>query len=235
MSARLELARERIRGLYPLLDDGVLRPEVFPRHAAALAAAGVAVMQLRMKRLTDRERLAVIRDVLGALSDWRGLLVIDDRADLAAIAAREVAPAGPSIGLHLGQGDLPPAVARAIVGPDVVIGWSTHDLSQVAASAALPVDYLGFGPVFPTATKANPDPVVGLAGLAAACRATSLPVVAIGGLSSSTLTAVAAHGAASAAVVGMLWPGDAPHRDAADTHALEALSGRVRAAMEAFG
>jgi thiamine-phosphate pyrophosphorylase len=217
-------ARRHVRGLYPLLDDGTLALGAMPDAASTLAACGISVMQLRLKRSNDAERLQVQRNVLAALASWDGLLVIDDRADLALIAHRE--SRGPVIGLHLGQNDLLPSLARQIVGPDVIIGLSTHHLEQVAAATAEPaVDYLGFGPVFATRTKDRPDPVVGLDGLAAACRATDLPVTAIGGIDLAVLVSVRAAGAAAVAVVQALFPDgdmhDLANRAARATEALK--------------
>ena len=223
---------DAISGLYPLLSEGrqpLSGPHevaAFAEAASVLALAGVRVLQLRLKASSDGLRLLTQRALQSALAGWDGLLVIDDRADLAAIGARERAPHGPRIGLHLGQTDLPPAAARAIVGPDVVIGLSTHDLAQVVAAAGEPVDYLGFGPVFPTRTKIDPDPVVGLGGLAEAVRASVRPVVAIGGIGLSALPELRRAGAAAAAVVSLLWPDGMVGS--------EGLAKRVGDAMEAF-
>jgi thiamine-phosphate pyrophosphorylase len=219
-----------IAGLYPLLSEGTIPLAgeadlpAWTSAAGDLAAAGVTVLQLRLKTAPDGLRLALQRAVAAALDGWSGLLVLDDRADLAAIAARERTAAGPAIGLHLGQTDLPPALARAIVGPDVVIGLSTHDLDQVAAALGEPVDYLGFGPVFPTRTKANPDPVTGLSALSAAARLSTRPVVAIGGIGRAALPEVLRAGASAAAVVNLLWPGTPDERP---------FSERARDAVEA--
>lgn len=211
-----------VPGLYPLLTDPLVGLDDFPRAARALADAGVLTLQLRVKAdIGDGRRLALQRAVTAALADWPGLLVINDRADLAALLRHE-APPTIAVGLHLGQDDLPPAHARAIVGPDVVIGLSTHSPDQVRAAAAEPVDYLGYGPIFPTRTKANPDPVVGLAGLAAAASLTSLPLVAIGGVDLATAPACRDAGAHAVAVSGALFAGD-----------LANLTGRAHALVRA--
>jgi len=192
-------------GLYALLSDNLLPLERYPAAAATLAAAGVRTLQIRVKApVGDARLLALQRAVAAALAGWDGLLVCNDRPDLAALLLRE-APPGLRVGLHLGQDDLPPRAARAIVGPDVLLGLSTHTPAQVAAAAAEPVDYLGFGPVFATTTKANPDPVVGLSGLAAAARAAARPVVAIGGISAADAPACRAAGAHAVALVGALF------------------------------
>jgi thiamine-phosphate pyrophosphorylase len=195
----------QVRGLYPLLSDDVVDLAQFQTLAAAVAPV-VSVLQLRWKQSDDAAALDSARRSIEALGAWPGLLVINDRPDIAAILARETTL---HLGLHLGQDDLPPTLARAIVGPDVVIGYSTHDLDQVREAATLPVDYLGFGPVFPTSTKLNPDPTVGLDGLAAAIAATHLPIVAIGGLDAPRAKACLEAGAQAVAVVSALFAGPA--------------------------
>lgn len=200
-----------IAGLYPLLTDGVLPLADFPPAAVALADLGVTVLQIRLKAAPDRERLAVQRAVAAALagraSGFAGLLVVNDRPDLARVLAAE---SSLRVGLHLGQTDLPPALARAIVGPGVALGLSTHASDQLARGLEEPVDYLAYGPIFPTATKGDPDPVVGLDGLAAASRAVAShahprPLVAIGGIDPSRARACVAAGASAFAVVGALF------------------------------
>src|SRR5438067_9007239 len=118
--------------------------------------------------------MAALCDELRPLCRARAaLFIVNDRLD--------VALAGGADGVHLGQDDLPLAAARRIVPPGFVIGVSTHDEAQARAAADGGADYLGFGPCYATTSKANPDPVVGLAALARVC-ALAVPVVAIGGI-----------------------------------------------------
>ena len=211
-------------GLYALLSDNVIFPELFAAAALALASAGVRTIQLRVKdELDDSRRLALQREVTQALTGWTGLLVVNDRADLAAILRHE-APAAMRVGLHLGQDDLPPTAARRVVGPDVVVGLSTHDLTQVAAAAAEPVDYIGYGPVFATRTKASSNPQVGLDGLRAAAAASRWPVVAIGGVGADQAAQCRLAGAHAVAMASALF-GDE----------LLDLSARARAVLGSFG
>lgn len=218
-----------VAGLYPLLSEGALPTLAMPAAARVLADAGCTVVQLRLKSLGDAERLRVQRAVAAALSGSGATLVIDDRADLAAILAAEAPPAV-AAGLHLGQTDLPPAAARAIVGPEVLVGYSTHSLEQLHAAAAEPVDYLGFGPIFPTASKHGADPSVGLAQLRAAAASTSRPLVAIGGLDLRTAPAAIGAGAAAVAVIGALFA----DLDLTDASGLAALAKRARALQDAL-
>lgn len=181
----------RLRGFYAILDrdDEAL--------AAALAAVA-PVVQLRLKHASSRELAAAAAMVRRVTRAAGALFVVNDRLDVALAAGAD--------GVHLGQDDLPLAAAHralAAAGAALLVGISTHDLAQVAAAVAGGADYLGFGPVFPTGTKANPDPVVGLDGLAAACaRAHPVPVVAIGGIGLGHAAAVHAAGAAAACAIG---------------------------------
>ena len=210
-------------GLYALLSDNLLPHEGFAAAAAALARAGAPTLQLRVKApLADVQRLALQREVAAALAGWGGLLVINDRADLAALLAAEAPEL--RVGLHLGQDDLPPHLARTIVGPRVLLGLSTHSLAQVAAAADAPVDYLGFGPIAPTSTKAQPDALVGVDGLAAAAALSAHPLVAIGGLGLVAAMACRRAGAHATAIAGALFMGDPALLEARARELVEALS-----------
>jgi thiamine-phosphate pyrophosphorylase len=108
-------------------------------------------------------------------------------------------------GVHVGQQDMPPVEARLILGPDRVLGVSTHNSGQVAAVAHAAVDYIAIGPVFATASKRNPGPVVGLEGVRAARQLTPKPLVAIGGITLQTALAVIEAGADSIAVISAIF------------------------------
>jgi thiamine-phosphate diphosphorylase len=162
--------RDAISGFYAVLD----------RDDEALAQALVRealVLQVRIKPRdgrADAADLVRIARMARRVCDAAGAaLIINDRVDVALAAGAD--------GVHLGQTDLPLADARRIA-PDLWIGVSTHNLAQVREACGAGADYLGFGPVFPTTTKQNPDPVQGLDGLrAAALAAGDHPIVAIGG------------------------------------------------------
>jgi thiamine-phosphate pyrophosphorylase len=163
-------------------------------HAAALVAAGATLVQLRAKKLTARAHYELALAMAPVVQRAGARFAVNDRADIAAAVGADV--------LHLGQDDLAPAQARKTFAG--VIGLSTHDEAQVRAACEAGVDYIGFGPVFGTATKENPDPVVGLDGLARAVRASRVPVVAIGGITRARVPEVLAAGAASAALISAL-------------------------------
>ena len=125
------------------------------------------------------------------------MLVVNDRADIAALLGAA---------LHLGQDDLPPTDARKILPKPAVIGFSTHDERQVRSAADEPVDYVAFGPVFPTASKENPDPVTGLDQLRRMRALTNRPLVAIGGITLENAEEALAAGADSVAVISGFLP-----------------------------
>ena len=181
-----------MRGYYAILDAS---PELAADGAALeararqLLAARPCCLQLRAKAVTARAMEAASRRLL-ALCRAAGVpFCVNDRMDVALAVGAEV--------VHLGQDDLPLADAqrvRAIAGrPDLVIGFSTHNLVQARAAADAGADYIGFGPVFGTRSKANPDPTVGLEALAEVCGSVAVPVVAIGGIALEAVPAVAAR------------------------------------------
>jgi thiamine-phosphate pyrophosphorylase len=171
------------RGFYAVLDRD---DETLARTLAAHAD----VLQVRIKPGTPDEILRVAR-MARRVCDAAGILLfVNDRIDLALAAHAD--------GVHLGQTDMPLDEARALVGERLKIGVSTHDLAQMERACAGAPDYAAFGPVFTTRTKANPDPVVGVAGLEAAVRvAKAVPVVAIGGITPRESNAVFAAGASA--------------------------------------
>jgi thiamine-phosphate pyrophosphorylase len=166
--------------------------------------AGVRAVQLRAKSLTFGPMLALADEVVARTRSRGGLVIVNDRADVARLCAAD--------GVHLGQTDLSPAEARDLLGAERIVGLSTHSPAQVDAALAQPVDYLAIGPVFATRSKARPDEVVGLEGVRMAVeRSGGVPVVAIGGITRATAQPVLACGAAAVAVIADLL-GDAPAR-----------------------
>jgi thiamine-phosphate pyrophosphorylase len=164
------------------------------RAVSAMADAGVRWIQVRCKGFGGGAAFDLVTACLRALEGSEARLWVNDRVDVAALL--------PVAGVHLGQLDLPPSAARAVVPRERLVGASTHDLSQVADAAADPaVDVVAFGPVFPTTSKRDPDPVVGLEGLRAARRLTDKPLLAIGGIDAARLAAVRDAGADSAVVL----------------------------------
>jgi thiamine-phosphate pyrophosphorylase len=186
--------------LYPILDAGLLLRAglSIEGFACALREAGVRFLQYRDKEAPEEvllDRAAMLRRIFPP-SD--SCLILNDRVSLVRSSGYD--------GLHVGQGDLPPATARAFVGPDILIGLSTHGEAQLLSAGNGPADYIAIGPVFATFSKAVPDPVVGLEGVRLARALTAKPLVAIGGISRANCAAVLEAGADSVAVISDLIP-----------------------------
>ena len=162
------------------------------RNAEMLFHGGARLVQVRNKKGSARELLQQVERIL-SFAPIDSHVIVDDRVDVALIAA-----AG---GVHLGQTDLPAIDARRILGLARIIGFSTHNFEQALYADRLPVDYIAVGPIFPTATKENPDPVVGLQTLARICKTVRKPVVAIGGITIENAVEVLHAGASSIAVI----------------------------------
>lgn len=167
------------------------------------AAGGVDVVQLREKELPDRELLARARDVRRWTCQAGVLFVMNDRPDIARLAEAD--------GVHLGQDDLSIKDARRIVGPDALIGRSTHNIEQVRQAILEGADYLGIGPVFPSRTKEFSE-FPGLAFVAQATAETSLPTFALGGVSPANVAGVVQAGARRVAVGAAIATADDPEQ-----------------------
>lgn len=167
-------------------------------QVARLAVGGATLIQLREKHASPREFYREAQAAVRVARAQGVTLIVNDRADIALALAAD--------GVHLGQDDLHPEAARRLLGDDSIIGYSTHNLAQLEEAARLPVNYVAFGPVFPTRTKENPDASVGLKLLARARAAlpSAIPLVAIGGITREHARAALAAGADSVAVVSAL-------------------------------
>lgn len=188
---------------------GLILPRVYPitdRRLAGLSHAeqvrrlisgGATLIQLRDKDASPRDFYRQAADALEIARKHNVKIIINDRVDIA-VALR-------ADGVHLGQTDLPPEASRCLLGEAAIIGFSTHNLAQALAATRLPVNYIAFGPVFPTSTKENPDPVAGLTALQQARKATgAVPLVAIGGINGTNAKAVLGAGADSVAMISEL-------------------------------
>jgi len=183
---------------YPILD-----PEIASRHGidAVLAAeqileGGATILQFRHKGFFSREVFAQLERVAQLCRDAHVLFVVNDRADLAALTGAA---------LHLGQDDLTPAAARKVIGSKTLIGFSIHNEAQLRAAAAEPANYLALGPIFGTASKQNPDPIVGIDELRRLRPLTNRPLVAIGGITRANAQSVLTAGADAVAIIGDLF------------------------------
>src|SRR5689334_20931579 len=179
--------------IYPITDTAI-SSLTHTEQVAQLLSGGATFMQLREKNHSAR---SFFEDAAGAVRlalDAGATIIINDRVDITLALGAS--------GVHLGQTDMPVNAARKLLGPDAIIGYSTHNVDQVKEALALPINYLAFGPVFPTRSKQNPDPIAGLDQLRVArALAGELPVVAIGGIDVLNLAEVFAAGADSAAII----------------------------------
>jgi len=180
--------------LYPIIDASMVGSErSLGDWVSCLAGPGrAALVQWRFKSLTDAAALAGARELREATRAMGVILIINDRPDIARMVEAD--------GVHLGQEDLDPEDARALL-PGAIIGVSTHNRAQFETALKKPVDYIAVGPVFETASKTNPDPVVGLEFVAWARALTSKPIVAIGGITRANAVAIARAGADGLAVI----------------------------------
>jgi len=187
--------------LYPILDPSLTSAPLVPL-AESLAVAGVRLIQLRDKTSSARQLYMNAKNLTAALFPRGVRVIVNDRPDIAAIVG-----AG---GVHVGQEDLPVEDARRICRLPLWVGVSTHNLEQLREAARTSADYIAVGPVFPTATKENPDPVVGTGLLRDARRITDKPLVAIGGITLDRAEEVFRAGADSVAVIGDILSADDP-------------------------
>jgi thiamine-phosphate pyrophosphorylase len=201
--------------LYAIVDAEVLtaRGVLLADFARDLRAAGVGLVQYRNKNGSPQDVLraaAILREVFAG-SPCR--LILNDRADLAVLANFD--------GVHVGQGDLSPEDARRVVGPDRIVGFSTHTDEQARIAEQSSADYIAIGPIFATGTKPDASPVVGLEGVRRARALTTKPLVAIGGITRANARSVIDSGADSVAVISALFAAnESPEHVARDFLAL---------------
>jgi len=185
--------------LYPILDTESLEPRglTITVAAAAFLDGGAGILQIRHKGHWGREIFEAARDVARLCREAGAQLVINDRVDFAMLLGA---------GLHVGQDDLPVRECRKLLGNEAMIGFSSHNSSQLAAAGGEPVDYVAFGPVFPTASKRDPDRVVGVEEVLRLRGLVEKPLVAIGGITLENALEVLRAGADSIAVIAGLLP-----------------------------
>lgn len=204
----------QLHGLYLLLDPSINPSRSLVDVLKEAVDHGVRLFQYRDKTATMKEAYRLGEALRRAAADAGALLIVNDRCDLALAVDAD--------GAHVGQTDLPLPDARRLLGPQKLLGISTHTPDQVAAAVVHHPDYVAFGPVFPTATKPDHEVVVGLEGLRQVRRLTTLPLFAIGGMTPDRIHDVRQAGADGAAVISAVLR--APD-----------LGGVVDAFMEGFG
>ena len=189
----------RLPRVYPILDTESLarRSVALEVAAAAFLEGGAQILQIRHKHHWSRDFFETARTVARLCREAGATLVVNDRADFAMLL---------DAALHVGQDDLSPRDARRLMGPDAIIGYSSHNIRQLCEAGGEPVDYVALGPIFITASKQNPDPVTGLEEIRR-CRALiEKPLVAIGGITLENASDAWKAGADSVAVIAGLLP-----------------------------
>ena len=186
-------ANSPVKGIYALIDTTYVSPADIMTTADKLISGGAGIIQLRAKGMSAKHMLEAACGLRDACASGNATLIINDRVDIALACG-----AG---GVHLGQDDLPVAEARKLLGGRAVIGLSTHNPAEAAQASLLGADYVSFGPVFATKTKKDAQSPKGIEGLREARACTTLPIVAIGGITEETLPAVLEAGADAAAIV----------------------------------
>lgn len=185
------------------MTDAGLSGLTHSEQVSALIEGGAGLIQIREKNAPSDEFYRSIMDCLEVAQATDAKIIVNDRVDIALASGAN--------GVHLGQTDLPPSEARSLLGEKAIIGISTHSIEQAIRALEMPIDYIAFGPVWPTSTKANPDPVVGLEALGEVKKIVGdTPVVAIGGINESNLAVTFSAGADSAAIISELYRGPDP-------------------------
>jgi len=189
----------RIPRLCAITDRGLAGGLSHDSIARALLSGGARWIQIREKTLSPRLFLSEARSAVVAMRavSKETLVVINDRVDIAMASGAD--------GVHVGRDDLPPEEARLLMGSPAMIGVSTHSLEEGIRAADLPVDYVAIGPVYPTGTKPDSEPVVGLETVRRLAQAISLPVVGIGGIGPTNARQVLDAGATAVAVISALY------------------------------
>ena len=182
-----------LSGLYVILDPSVCPDRSLADILKEAARTGVRLFQYRNKTASMKEAYAEALPLRTIAEELGVTFIVNDRCDLALAVDAD--------GVHLGQTDLPYADARKVMGPNKIIGLSTHNAEQVKEAEQRKPDYIGFGPIFKPASKQDHDPVVGIAGLTEIRSLTSLPVFAIGGIQLDQVRNVMQAGADGIAVI----------------------------------
>lgn len=185
--------RKIIRGFYPIIDNSLLPSLSNIEIARRMLSGGAKILQLRGKGLSSRELLTEAGEIKKLAEEADAIFIVNDRVDIALLSGAD--------GVHLGQDDLPVSEARKIMGDERLIGISTHTLDQALMAETDGADYIGFGPVFETGTKAGSWDARGVPALQKVKETVSLPVVAIGGINLENVREVISSGVDGVAVI----------------------------------
>ena len=180
-------------GLYLVTDRRLAGPRTLEELVRAAVRGGVTAVQLREKECSTREFVELARRLKVILAPTGIPLIVNDRVDVALAAGSD--------GVHLGQSDMEYRNARALLGPDAIVGLSVETSAQADEAESLDADYLGVSPIFPTPTKTDTVAAWGIEGLAALREASRHVLVAIGGINATNAAEVIHAGADGIAVV----------------------------------
>ena len=192
--------KEALKGIYPIIDTTILSHSDAPCAAKSIVRAGATILQLRHKGGSSGSFLRLARKLREITRPYSTLFIVNDRVDIALLSGAD--------GVHLGTEDIPPQQARRLLGRDAIIGLSTHNPDEVRAAQRLYkegiIDYISFGPIYPTTTKPDARPTVGTELLRSIVGLTDAPVVAIGGIKAENVAEVVNSGADSVAMISAL-------------------------------
>ena len=179
----------KIKGLHVLTDRELVKPKSIVEVIKLAIEGGAAAIQLRDKDASDEEMIALGKKIL-ELTTGRVPLIVNDNVQVALAIGAD--------GVHVGQKDIPADQVRKLIDPNMILGVSVSTVEQARQAESDGANYLGVGPIFPTQTKTDADPPIGLGGLANIREAVSLPIIAIGGIKKRNVAQVMqfAHGIA---------------------------------------
>src|SRR3990170_7595515 len=186
-------SRVFIPPIYPIIDSSLIPSADTEKTATAIINGSARIIQLRAKGLLSREFLKSAFIVRKITKDRDVIFIVNDRVDIALIVDAD--------GIHLGQDDLPANEARRLLGNDRIIGYSTHNLIEALEAVRLPIDYISFGPIFPTKPKEDVQTPKGLKLLSEVRKAVEIPIVAIGGITETNMAHVLKEGVESVAMI----------------------------------
>ncbi|MCK5236724.1 MAG: thiamine phosphate synthase [Deltaproteobacteria bacterium] len=190
-------AAEKVKGLYPIMDLGLLGEGDVYDSTCRILEGGVGIIQLRAKQAGSKEMLEAATKMRRATESFKAVFIVNDRVDVAMLSGAD--------GIHIGDSDLPPEDARELIGKEKLIGFSTHTKEEAQRAEMLIspgiIDYISFGPIFTTQTKPDAREAVGVATLKEVCSFTDVPVVAIGGITEDKIKEVMSAGPDSIAMI----------------------------------
>ncbi|MEE9542168.1 MAG: thiamine phosphate synthase [Thermodesulfobacteriota bacterium] len=191
-----------LSGLYPIIDTKYVSLNEAAQKAETIlkiASGSVGIIQLRAKESDAGELIRAARELRAVTLKYNALFIVNDRIDVTLMSEAD--------GVHLGQEDVPITEARALLGPDMIIGLSTHNIEEALEAVELGADYISFGPIFKTRTKTDartPGGTKGLSKVSRALKGSNIGIVAIGGITNDNASEVLKNGASMAALISHL-------------------------------